>query len=244
MFTVDDLINSDKMKYILIAVMLIGGYFFLLQVIAEHTQNKRSLPMLSVVLLLVYALIAGPTLYIIGQFGSISLILLSLLLLFACIVLFFSLYGLLHYWEDLNKGALLLFLLYLGAVSYITIFNREEGHSRAILLRFDALQEALRKRSFEPLRHAFLNALLFVPMGFLFPMVNRDTLARMLYVAPMGLMLSTTIEAVQMFLRIGQCDLEDILSNTLGAMLGLVFYKVYVYLFHRDGIEEYEEEDA
>ena len=53
MFTFDDLINSDKMKYILIAVMLIGGYFFLLQIIAEHTENKRSIPTLSLVLLVV-----------------------------------------------------------------------------------------------------------------------------------------------------------------------------------------------
>ena len=228
------------MKYILIAVMLIGGYFFLLQIIAEHTENKRSIPTLSLVLLVVYVLIAGPILFIIGQFGSISLILLSLLLLFACIVLFFSLYGLLHYWENLNKGVLLLFLLYLAMVSYVTIFNREEGHSRAILLRFDALQAAVRKGSLEPLRHAFLNALLFIPLGFLFPMINRDSLARLLYVAPMGLMLSTTIEAVQMFLRIGQCDLEDILSNSMGAVVGLILYKVYLYLFRRD-LEEEEE---
>ena len=198
--------------------------------------------MLGVVLLVVYALIAGPTLYIIAQFGSISLILLALLLLFACIVLFFSLYGLLHFWGDLNKGMLLLFFLYLVGVSYATIFSREEGHSRAILLRFDQLQEAIRKGSLEPLRHSFLNALMFVPLGFLFPMINRDNLARLLYVGPMGLMLSTSIEAIQMFLQIGQCDLEDIISNTLGAIVGLLLYKVYLYLFRRD-LEEAEEEE-
>lgn len=240
---IEDLINSDKIKYILIALMLIGGYVFLFQIIAEHTENKRSLPLLGFVLLIVYALIAGPTLYIIGQFGSTSLILLALLLLFACIVLFFAVYGLMHYWAELNKGALVLFLLYLAMVSYITIFNREEGHSRAILLRFDQLQEAIRKSSLEPLRHAFLNSLLFVPLGFLFPMLNRESLARLLYVAPMGLMLSTSIEAIQMFLRIGQCDLEDIISNTLGAVFGLILYKVYRYLFRRDELEEEEEEE-
>lgn len=243
MFTFDELLNSDKMKYILIAVMLIGGYFFLFQIIAENTENKRSLPLLGTVLLIVYALIAGPTLYIIGQFGSMSLILLALLLLFACIVLFFTVYGLLHYFDRLNKGMLLLFLLYLALVGYVTIFNREEGHSRAILLRFDQLQEAIRKSSFEPLRHAFLNALMFIPLGFLFPMIDRERLARMLYVAPMGLMLSTTIEAVQMFLRIGQCDLEDIISNTLGAVFGLILYKVYLYLFRHDRLEDEEEDE-
>ncbi len=244
MFTFDDLINSDKMKYILIAVMLIGGYLFLMQIITEHTQNKRSLPMLSVVLLVVYALIAGPTLYIIGQFGSISLILLALLLLFACIILFAGLYGLLHYWGELNKASLLLFFLYMAAVGYFTIFSREEGHSRAILLRFDQLQEAVRKGSLEPLRHAFLNALMFIPLGFLFPLINRDSLARLLYVGPMGLMLSTSIEAIQMFLRIGQCDLEDIISNTLGAVVGLLLYKIYLYLFRKDYYEEEDEEET
>lgn len=244
MFTFDELLNSDLMKYILIGIMLVGGFFFLFQFIAEHTQNKRSLPLLGVVLLIVYAGIAGPTLYIIGQFGSTSLILLALLLLFACITLFFLLYGLMHYWGEINKGMLLLFVLYLAAVSYLTIFSRSEGHSQAILLRFDQLQEAIRKGSLEPLRHAFLNALMFVPLGFLFPMLNRDALARLFYVAPLGLMLSTSIEAIQMFLRIGQCDLEDIISNSLGAIVGLFLYKLYLFLFRRFEDEDEEEEDA
>ena len=67
----------------------------------------------------------------------------ALLILLSCCVLFVALYGLITHFRDLNKKMLLLFILYLLMVSYVTIFSREEGHSRAILLRFDQLIDIL-----------------------------------------------------------------------------------------------------
>ena len=41
-----------------------------------------------------------------------------------------------------------------------------------------------------------------------------------------GVMLSTIIESCQLIFRLGNCDVDDILANTFGALLGLVLYKI------------------
>ena len=56
-----------------------------------------------------------------------------------------------------------------------------------------------------------LNILLFVPLGFLIGGWNGVLI---------GFLLSTLIEATQFFGRIGYCELDDILNNTIGAGIG------------------------
>ena len=122
---------------------------------------------------------------------------------------------------------LLLFLLYLLMVSYITVFSRRGRYQSEILLKFDSIEEAIRRRSLEPLQHLWLNVVLFVPIGILFPMIEPRKLDQLSYVFPLGMLLTTLIETTQLMLHIGQCDLEDMVANTLGACLGLLIYRLY-----------------
>ena len=239
-----DLLSADFMSYALMGFLLLCGYLFIFRAMYARMSSKKSLPLLAFVLLLIYAAVVVPLMIVLSQMGSNSFMLLALLILLSCCVLFVALYGLMTHFRELNKKMLLLFILYLLMVSYITIFSREEGHSRAILLRFDQLREALRINSLEPLRHSLLNAVMFVPLGLLFPLIWPSRLAKITYAGALGLMLSTTIEATQMLLRIGQCDIEDITANTAGAILGIILYKIADAFFfkHRDE-EDDEDED-
>jgi glycopeptide antibiotics resistance protein len=45
-------------------------------------------------------------------------------------------------------------------------------------------------------------------------------------VLPLGMLLTTIIETTQLLMRNGQCDLEDLAANTVGALLGLLLYKL------------------
>ena len=236
------MINVDMMKYVMMGLLLLSGYFFLLHAISKRTPNKSSMPLLSIVLFVIYAALSVPLLLILNQMGNSSFVLLTLLVLLACSVLLIALYSMIRNFQNLNKPALVLFILYMLALSYITLFSREEGHSRAILLRFDSISEAISKHSLEPLRHVFLNAIMFIPIGFFLPLIDHDNLNHFMYVGPMGLMITTLIEATQMFLKIGQCDIEDIVANTLGALLGLVAYKVFRIFVPREE-EEYEDDE-
>ena len=196
----------DLIIYIMMGVLLLAGYFFLLHTVTKRMDGKKSVLMIGIVLFLIYAAVAVPLMYILSQMGSSSFVLLALMLLLACVVLFMALYSLVRNFSDLNKGMLILFILYLLMVGYITLFSRSEGQSRTILLRFDSIRDAIKSKSFEPLQHIFLNALMFIPIGILFPTIRPGHLNRITYVGALGMMFSTMIEATQLFLRMGQCD--------------------------------------
>ena len=239
-----ELMNTDIMKYVVMGILLLCGYVFLLQYISRNLQTKKSLPMLAVILLVIYAALTIPLMIMLNQMGNSSFVLLALLLLMSCFVFFILVYGLYRHFSELNKTMLVLFILYVVVVSYFTIFNREEGHSRAILLRFDSLQTAIRTNSLEPLHHAMLNAVMFIPIGILFPFVLPSRLNSIFYVGGLGLMMSTMIEATQMLLRLGQCDVEDIVANALGAVIGVILFKIFMAVTgHRFEAEDDEEEE-
>ena len=69
--------------------------------------------------------------------------------------------------------------------------------------------------------------LLSYALSFLFVAIYPEKLNKISLVIPMGLMLTVLIETVQMILQMGQCDLEDLVANALGALVGLIAYRQY-----------------
>ncbi len=70
-----------------------------------------------------------------------------------------------------------------------------------------------------------LNVVMFVPFGFLLPLIWKN-LGRLPRVAAAGLGFSTIIEVGQLFSFRGT-DVDDLLMNTLGAVIGLLIYKLW-----------------
>ena len=230
--------TQDILQYIMIVIVLMCGYLFLFQIAARRTENKNSIPAIAIVLLLIYLAVSLPLFFIIGSMGSQGMMLIAVLLLFSCLVAFFSLYGLVKNFKEVSKGMLALFLVYLLAVAYITIFSRKQvrlnsSEGGIYLFRFDMIDQAIRTRSLDPVNHLLLNVALFVPLGFLLPMIYPEKLARLSYILMMGLMLTTIIEFAQMMLRLGQADLTDIVTNVLGAVSGYLVYIIYARIFRR-----------
>lgn len=219
--------NQDMMQTILIGILLLCGYFYLYQIVAQRTVNRSSLPFIAVLLLVVYAGISFALITILGQLGNSNTVLLALLVFMSILGLFLLLCGLVKNFRAINKTMLLLFILYMLMTSYMTIFNRRYGEQSDILLHFDSIEEALRLHSVEPLQHLAMNVAMFVPIGFLFPLILPEKLNKLSLVIPLGLMLSTLIETTQMLLRMGQCDLEDLVANTVGAIIGLLLYRMF-----------------
>ena len=219
--------TSLVMQYIFIGIIMLCGYVYLLQLVAQRTTNKTALPLISVLLLLFYGVIAAPVVILISQMRSLQYALVTLLMLFSCVVFFVSVRGFIRDFRYVNKGMLLLFLTYVLAVGYITVFSRDGSNDTSLLmLQTDLIRKAIRTRSLEPVNHLLLNIAMFVPLGFLLPFVYPQKLARFSYVLLMGMMFTTMIESTQMVLRLGQADLTDIVTNILGALIGFFFYRV------------------
>lgn len=65
------------------------------------------------------------------------------------------------------------------------------------------------------------NILLFVPCGLVMPWKKNWK-----QVTLIGLFLSGTIEIIQYITRLGECEIDDIIANTLGAAIGYGLYVV------------------
>jgi glycopeptide antibiotics resistance protein len=78
------------------------------------------------------------------------------------------------------------------------------------------------------LRHSLLNILMFVPLGFMVPLIKKryNSLPRILL---LGFTASGLIELLQLFsFRI--TDVDDLITNTLGAVVGLLLFRLAVHL--------------
>lgn len=62
-----------------------------------------------------------------------------------------------------------------------------------------------------------LNIILFVPLGFLIGGWKGIVV---------GFLLSSTIETIQYFERLGFCELDDVLNNTIGAGIGALIHVI------------------
>ena len=77
------------------------------------------------------------------------------------------------------------------------------------------------------LREILLNILLYVPLGYLLPFVW-PKLEKKRMVVLIGFLCSCATELTQLIFRLGWCELDDIVGNTLGCLLGCLIYKMFL----------------
>lgn len=188
----------------------------------------RDLILVDAIVFIMYALIAGMVVMLYVSFGFEPIVLyVALGLLVGLTVALLARYLLVHR-DQMNRTGVILYLLWLAIVLYLTLFSRigGDGQTRALMTPFHGVTQAISEQSLEPLNHALLNILLFVPFGFFIPRVNpRLSHAGLVLLA--GIVTSTLIEGLQFILHLGYCDIDDIIANSLGAIAG---YGVYCLL--------------
>ncbi|MCA0756130.1 VanZ family protein [Paenibacillus sp. N4] len=70
----------------------------------------------------------------------------------------------------------------------------------------------------------FGNIVLFIPIGLFLPLLDKKY-ARLLPLAGATVLIIAAAELVQMLTKVGSFDIDDIILNTLGAMLGLAILR-------------------
>lgn len=116
---------------------------------------------------------------------------------------------------------LLYFLLagYLFVLMFATLLRHVGGWREVSLHPFRAWREAWNDFSVKSWANILLNISLFVPAGFLAPMLWKP-FRKWYRSIPLGLGLSLAVELVQLALARGICDVDDLIANTLGTALG------------------------
>ncbi|OBZ10036.1 VanZ family protein [Bacillus sp. FJAT-26390] len=70
-------------------------------------------------------------------------------------------------------------------------------------------------------KNLFGNIVLFIPIGLFLPLFNKKY-RHVLALAAASILLITIVELTQMLTRVGSFDIDDIILNTFGAMIGLL----------------------
>ena len=128
----------------------------------------------------------------------------------------------------------ILFVLYIIFVFYFLLISEvygrtsemQEYHYNLVLFqeikRFWIYREQL--GAFATVTNLFGNVLIFLPFGFFMPMASkyRSFLSTSFY----SLALSLIVEISQLFMKVGCFDVDDLLLNTIGGMLGYIVFSI------------------
>lgn len=113
----------------------------------------------------------------------------------------------------------LIFACYLLMVIFATNMRVSGSYRQVNLHLFRAWREAWNDFSTKNWANVLLNIAMFMPLGFLLPLLSR--IFRKWYVTiPAGALFSGLIELVQLIFMRGICDVDDLLCNTLGCAIG------------------------
>ena len=77
-----------------------------------------------------------------------------------------------------------------------------------------------------------MNIVAFVPFGFMMPII-RPARKSFWWVLFYSLLLTVTVELMQLFLKAGTCDVDDILLNVCGGVAGYLFYVMGYAVYRR-----------
>lgn len=138
----------------------------------------------------------------------------------------------LHPFKTTHGKAVCVINILLAAVAfagivYVTVIRKSGGQRILQLIPFYSFVEA--KKEHDIYRSMLMNVLLFVPLGLTMPFAIGDSVKKyypIFFVVIFALCLSVIIEIIQYVFSLGHIETDDVLCNTLGALIGSFSYLI------------------
>lgn len=122
--------------------------------------------------------------------------------------------------HQIRVTSVLAVIIYLAALFYVTLgFRQPSLEHKYNLVLFWSYEEILFQKNRFLLWENMANILAFLPLG-MFLQEFAGSKMKCYYAALAGMALSILIEAAQLVFRLGLCELDDVVHNTLGTVLG------------------------
>ncbi|UNK21069.1 VanZ family protein [Paenibacillus sp. N3/727] len=126
---------------------------------------------------------------------------------------------------------LLLKIFFLSRVSISELFSSQRPVDRSInLIPFDSIGDYISGSSANLKKFAFSNVvgniLVFIPLGVYLSLFKNNKIINLLFIFIMSLF----VEITQGLLGIGTADIDDIILNCLGGWVGILGYKLLLFL--------------
>ncbi|MBO4808716.1 MAG: VanZ family protein [Lachnospiraceae bacterium] len=105
------------------------------------------------------------------------------------------------------------------------------GLSRANFIPFKTINMYIRYRySLNSFANLFGNLFILAPLGFLLPFAWKKK-HNVLLMTAIGFLVSMAVETLQLVLGVGAFDVDDLILNTLGVIVGYMCYKIGALLY-------------
>ncbi|MBR6222311.1 MAG: VanZ family protein [Lachnospiraceae bacterium] len=136
----------------------------------------------------------------------------------------------------IRRISLVLFFMYLGFLTYLLFFS--DGYGRSIhdeyrynFIPFQEIKRFYYSRdvvgTYAMLTNIAGNVLAFVPFGTLIRWVRgKGKKTTLLFAVVSTFVFSLIIESVQFITKVGVFDVDDLMLNTLGGLLGFCIYRL------------------
>lgn len=126
-----------------------------------------------------------------------------------------------------------MFAVYIGAMAYFLFFseelNRDAGSYEYNLELFKEIKRSIWCYNNGMREYFYLNVIMnvaaFMPFGFILPIISSKN-RRALNITLLSFELTLTIEILQLLLKVGCFDVDDLLLNTIGGLFGYLLFKV------------------
>ena len=135
----------------------------------------------------------------------------------------------------------IMFIIYLIELVYFLFFSEQMGRVpsdtyKYSLIPFKEIKRYLRYSHTIGYAHVMLNlagnVFCFMPFGFVLPIIARKqrSLPR---IAISSFLASLLVELIQLVSKVGSCDVDDIMLNTCGGVVGYIAFKIGYCLWNR-----------
>lgn len=135
----------------------------------------------------------------------------------------------------------LLFFVYIAMLVYFLFFCEKYGRTVSDeyhynlmpfseIRRYIVYYDAIGFKGF--MLNIVGNVVAFIPFGFCIPLL-RISYRSFFNVLLDGVLFTVCIETVQLILKVGSFDVDDMILNTLGAVIGYMCYKIVYKMYNR-----------
>lgn len=135
----------------------------------------------------------------------------------------------------------ILFIIYLCIMVYFLFFSEQLGRVPSDTYHYNLEPFTEIKRyinysktigSFNVMLNLIGNVVCFMPFGFVMPILsNRQR--NIFKVTFLSFLCSVIIELIQLVSKLGSCDVDDVILNTMGGFLGYVMFCICIGIMHK-----------
>ena len=129
-----------------------------------------------------------------------------------------------HKFNKLQCGAAILLSLYIVVLLYFTVTGRYSHEEYEYKINFfTSYRWFFQYNGEQVLRQLLINFVMLMPVGFLLPVVI-NAKPKYLITMALSLLLTVFIETMQLITKCGSFEVDDIINNFIGAVLGMLIY--------------------